>query len=287
MRLDELTPAHVRRAVDAYNRHAFPPGIGAKPRVTSADLTGAATIEALLERLDRLRATEVEGARRYSLQIGNHRYPFMKFVLEEYLVDEEFFFAVDTHDDLDIRPGHPDHAAWQELKHYNRELKSHIESAWRVAGLPTLDDLIALCESIAPVEHEGPKSARILLVEDDLAVAFALRALLCGRGYQVELAHTGERVLERMREALLPDLVVLDYELPGMDGEAVLDAMHDDARLAGTAILMATAAKIDLTRLTRVQGVLHKPYPRELLFDTIRRLLPDASVTVRDTPTGA
>lgn len=273
MRLDELTPAHVRRAVDIYNRHAFPPGIDVKPRTTSADLTGAATIEALLERLDRLRATEVEGAKRYSLQLGNHRYSFMKLVLEEYLVDSEYFFAVDTHDNLEVRPHAPDYATWQDVKHYNRELKSHIESAWRVAGLPTLDDLRALCEGLAPVECEVAKSARVLLVEDDLAVAFALRALLLGRGYQVELAHTGERVLERLREEPLPDLVVLDYELPGMDGEAVLDAVRGDARLAGLPILMATAAKIDLARLGRVNGVLHKPYPRELLFDTIRRLV--------------
>jgi CheY-like chemotaxis protein len=278
MRLDDLTPAHVRRAVDVYLRHAFPAGLAARPRITSADLTGAATMEQLFERMDRLRATDVEGCRRYSLQLGNHRYPYMKLVLEEYLVNGEYFFAADTHDNLDVRPHSPDYGAWQALKVHNRALKLEIESAWRVAGLPTLDDLRVLCADLSELEREDSKGARILLVEDDLAIAFAIRTWLCGKGYAVEIADTGEKTLERLGRDPLPDLVVLDYELPGLDGEAVLAQIKGDARLSGVPILMATAARVELSRLERVDGVLHKPYPRELLFGTIRRLLPPVRV---------
>jgi CheY-like chemotaxis protein len=273
MRLDELTPAHVRRAVDVYVRHAFPPGMGGTPRVTAGDLGGAATMEQLFERMDRLRATDVEGCRRYSLQIGNHRYPFMKLVLEEYLVTGEYFFTADTHDNLDVRPENPDYPAWQELKEHNRALKAEIECAWRVAGLPTLDDLRVLCEDLVALEREESKGARILLVEDDLAVAFAIRSWLAGKGYAVEIADTGEKTLERLACDPLPDLVVLDYELPGLDGEVVLERIRRDPRTASLPVLMATAAKVDLARLDRVNGVLHKPYPRELLIATIRRLV--------------
>jgi CheY-like chemotaxis protein len=277
MRLDEMTPAHVRRAVDIYLRHAFPPGMSGRPRITSADLGGAATMEQLFERMDRLRATDLEGCKRYSLQIGNHLYPFMKFVLEEYLVNGEYFFTADTHDNLDIRPEHPDYRAWQDVKLHNRALKLEIESAWRVAGLPTLDDLRSLCSDLGELEREDHKGARILLVEDDLAVAFAIRTWIAAKGYAVEIADTGEKTLERLAQDPLPDLVILDYELPGLDGEAVLDRIRGDERLHGVPILMATAAKIDLARLTRVNGVLHKPYPRELLIATLRRLLPVGS----------
>lgn len=273
MRLDEMTPAHVRRAVDIYVRHAFPPGMGGTPRMTSADLAGAATMEELFERMDRLRATDVEGCRRYSLQVGNHRYPFMKLVLEEYLVTGEYFFTADTHDNLEVRPEHPDYPAWQQLKDHNRTLKAEIECAWRVAGLPTLDDLRVLCEDLVALEREEQKGARILLVEDDLAVAFAIRSWLVGKGYVVEIADTGEKTLERLARDPLPDLVVLDYELPGLDGEAVLERIRHDPRTAALPVLMATAAKVDLARLATVNGVLHKPYPRELLIATIRRLV--------------
>jgi CheY-like chemotaxis protein len=273
VKLELLRPAHVRSAVDIYLRHAFPPGMGGRPRITSADLAGHETIEALFSAMDRLRATDVEGCRRYSLQLGNHLYPFMKFVVEEYLVNGEYFFSVDTHDELDVRPHHPDYSAFQDLKVHNRTLKAEVESAWRSFGLPTLDDLRSLCEALGEGEREEDKGLRILLVEDDLAVAFAIRTWLCAKGYAVDLAHSGEATLQQLRGEALPDLVILDYELPGLDGEAVLDEIRGDVRLAGLPILMATAAKIDLARLGRVNGVLHKPYPRELLFATLRRML--------------
>jgi CheY-like chemotaxis protein len=273
VKLELLRPAHVRNAVDIYLRHAFPPGMGGRPRITSADLAGHETIETLFAAMDRLRATDVEGCRRYSLQLGNHLYPFMKFVVEEYLVNGEYFFSIDTHDELDVRPHHPDYSAFQDLKVHNRALKAEVESAWRMSGLPTLDDLRSLCEELGVGEREESNGLRILLVEDDLAVAFAIRAWLCAKGYAVDLAHSGEATLQALRSEALPDLVILDYELPGLDGESVLAEVRGDVRLAGLPILMATAAKIDLGRLGRVNGVLHKPYPRDLLFATLQRML--------------
>ena len=115
----------------------------------------------------------------------------MKFVVQEYLVDGEFFFSVDTHDDLDVRPDTPDYDAWQELKRYNRELKAQIEAAWRAAGLPTHDDLRAPVEGLAPVEREEQKRARLLLVDDEADVARGSRRCSRARGYEVELAYDG------------------------------------------------------------------------------------------------
>lgn len=273
MRLNELTPAHVRRAIDVYLRHAYPPGASVAPPMTSAHWMGPATIEELLVALPRDTACEVEGGHRFALQLGNHRYPFMKFVLEEYLVAEEYFFSVDTHDNLLIRPDAPDYSEWLALKDYNRDLSAAIEGAWRVAGLPTLDDLRALCESLAPVEHEDDKGVRILLVDDNLTVAFGLRSLLCGRGYQCRIAHTGEMALEELARDPLPDVVILDFELPGMDGRAVLSRLRADARTAKLPVLMATASKIELVRLPDVDAILRKPYAREPLFRMVRELL--------------
>lgn len=272
MRLTELTPAHVRRAIDVYLRHAYPPSSSASPPMTSAHWLGPATIEELLEALPRDRACEVEGGRRYSLQLGNHRYPFMKFVLEEYLVAEEYFFAVDTHDNLAIGEDAPDYADWLALKDYNRDLAAEIEAAWRVAGLPTLDDLRALCESLAPAEAEADKGVRVLLVDDNLTVAFGVRSLLCGRGYQVRLAHTGEAALAELTRDPLPDVVILDYELPGLDGQAVLTRIRQDPRTASIPVLMATASKIELVRLPLVDALLRKPYAREPLFRMVREM---------------
>ena len=123
------------------------------------------------------------------------------------------------------------------------------------------------------MEREGEKRARILVVDDEKDVAMGLRALLLARGYGVDLAHTGEDVLEQLAEDPLPDLVLLDYELPGLDGQAVLIEMRASARLADVPVLMATASQIELGQLQRVSGFLQKPYPRGVLFKMIRRLL--------------
>jgi CheY-like chemotaxis protein len=272
MRLNELTPAHVRRAIDVYVKHAYPPSCSTAPPMTAAHWMGPTSIEELLEKLPRDGACEIEGGHRYSLQIGNHRYPFMKFVLEEYLVAEEYFFAVDTHDNLDVSPDAPDYRAWLALKDYNRDLGASIEASWRTSGLPTLDDLRALCESLAPSEREADKGVLVLLVDDNLTVAFGLRSLLRARGYQCRIAHTGEMALAELARDPLPDVVILDYELPGMDGRAVLAALRADPRTAALPVLMATASKIELVRLPLIDGLLRKPYAREPLFRMVREL---------------
>jgi CheY-like chemotaxis protein len=273
MRLEEMTPAHVRRAVELYLRHAWPPEVSARPRITVRDLEGANTLAELFKRFESSPRDQEEGYLRYALRLGNQRYPFMKFVVQEYLVAEEFFFSVDTHDKLDVRPTAPDYEAWQELKRYNRELKETIEQAWRAASLPTHEDLRLLCEGLAPVEREERKRARLLLVDDEKSVALGLGALLRGRGYEVEVFHTGEAVLERLAREPRPDLLLLDYELPELDGQAVLETVRADPRLADLPVLMATASSIDLSQLGRLNGILRKPYPREVLFTMLARLL--------------
>ncbi len=273
MRLEEMTPAHVRRAIDLYLAHAYSDEADIKPRITSALLEGANNMSDVFAKMEHREQDQEAGSLRYTLRLGNARYPFMKFVVQEYLVDAEFFFSVDTHDNLDVRPGAPDYDRFQELKHYNRSLRDDIERAWRDADLPTLEDLRVLAEGLAQVEREEKKRALLLIVDDEMHVCEGLAALLRARGYDVENAFTGEAVLERVAHDPLPDLVLLDYELPGLDGEEVLSRLRADPRTGDLPILMATASSIDLTRLRRVSGLLHKPYSREVLFAMIAQLL--------------
>ena len=199
----------------------------------------------------------------------------MKFVVQEYLVDEEYFFSVDTHDDIAIGPDNPDYDGWQDLKRYNAELKQEIEAAWVRAGLPTHLDLRVLAEGLAQVEVEGQKRARLLVVDDETDVAQGLKALLQGRGYQVECAYDGQQVLDRLGRDPLPDLVVLDYAMPELDGQEVLRRLRQDPRTERLPVLLTTASSIELKELQRASGLLRKPYPREVLFALLGKLLPN------------
>jgi CheY-like chemotaxis protein len=275
MRLENLTPAHVRRALNVYLEHAWPAGCGSTPTITLEDLQGLNDLESLFKKFERVEGGG-GGLNRYALRLGNSRYPFMKFIVQEHLVNGEYFFSVDTHDNLDIRPDSPDYPEWERLKSFNRGLKHEIEVGWEAARLPTNADLCALLEELACVEKEESKRQAILLVDDEAEVATGLAALLRARGYDVEVARDGLEALERLALDPIPDLVLLDYEMPQLDGEEVLRRLRRDERTAHLPVLLATASTIDLSRLRRVSGLLRKPYPRHILFAMIARLLETA-----------
>ncbi|HEU4641480.1 MAG TPA: response regulator transcription factor [Gemmatimonadaceae bacterium] len=86
--------------------------------------------------------------------------------------------------------------------------------------------------------------SRILIVEDNPDLAYGLRTGLEIEGYDVEVAEDGERGLARARE-WLPDLLILDLMLPGMDGYRVLRALRDDGHEMPVLILTARGEEAD------------------------------------------
>jgi CheY-like chemotaxis protein len=272
MRLEQMTTTHVRRAMSVYLHQAWPTGAEGEAKRILEGLEGLDRLDRILEGFEKV-GGKGEELRRYALRLGNARYPFMKFVVQEHIVDGEFFFSVDSHDNFEVVQGAPDYEEWQELKGFNRRLKREIEAEWLEVGLPTNILLRALMEELARVEREEEKRQRILLVDDEQEVAEGLAALLRARGYDVELARDGMVALERLREDPLPDIVVLDYEMPRLDGEEVLRCLRGEERTAGLPVLLATASSIDLGRMRQASGLLRKPYPRHVLFEMIARLL--------------
>lgn len=271
-----MTPDHVRAAVALYLEHAWPASSGRKPPIDRADIEAPSTLREMRELFDHPPKASGVTHRRYTLRLGNYRYPFMKFVIQEYLVDGEFFFSVDTHDEMRVDPSMPDYDEWQELRVFNRKLKGDIERAWAAAELPTHDDLRALCEGLARLERSdvgAGTQGHLLIVDDEEAVAVGLAAMLRARGYAVETAFDGRQAFERMARDPLPDLVVLDFSMPELDGEEVMRRLRADPRTAGVPLLLATASDIDLATLQRASGLLRKPYPREMLVGMIDRLL--------------
>ncbi len=80
----------------------------------------------------------------------------------------------------------------------------------------------------------------VLLVEDDPSVSDMYRVRLELDGFRVLVAHDGETALRLVRE-LSPELVLLDYRLPRMDGPAVLRALRADERTRGQAVVVLSA----------------------------------------------
>ena len=74
--------------------------------------------------------------------------------------------------------------------------------------------------SLAQVSAASPRQAAVLIVDDAPAHLGALRSMMLQQGYQTFVANSGERALGIAQRAL-PDLILLDIVLPGMDGMEV------------------------------------------------------------------
>ncbi len=82
--------------------------------------------------------------------------------------------------------------------------------------------------------------ARILLIEDNPQNRYLTRFLLEQRGHEVLQADTGPLGLE-MAASSRPDLILLDIQLPGMDGHAVARALKGDPQLKSIPIVAVTS----------------------------------------------
>jgi two-component system KDP operon response regulator KdpE len=109
-------------------------------------------------------------------------------------------------------------------------------------------------------------SERILVIEDDPAIASLTHLQLENRGYEVQIAHDGVEGL-RQAYAWQPDLVVLDIMMPDMDGWTVCERLRE---LSDVPIIFVTAVgkEADIVRGLEMgaDDYLVKPFsPRELM----------------------
>ena len=81
---------------------------------------------------------------------------------------------------------------------------------------------------------------KILVIEDEEDIADLVAFNLRRNDYEVEMAHDGLRGLASARE-LLPDLIVLDLMMPGMDGISLFKELQRDAATRKIPVIMLTA----------------------------------------------
>jgi len=117
---------------------------------------------------------------------------------------------------------------------------------------------------------------RILVVEDNLASRQLLMEFLSGQECETFSASDGGAALEAAR-AFRPHVVLLDIQLPVMDGLAVLGAMRRDPRLSRARVIAVTAYAMqgDREELLRkgFDGYVGKPVDFGVLLDEINKVL--------------
>lgn len=269
MRLSALTAAMVEKAVGIYQDLAY--GSGRAQKHIEPPKEGLAEGVLAMFHKEHVESVPGHGCCRYSMRLGNRNYPFMKLLLQEHLVAGEFFFAVDTHDQMEIGPEFPDYEQWMAVRRFNRELKRRIEEGFEQAGLDTA--AVVRRHLVASCGVDGaPCRGLVLIVDDEPDLAAAVEVLIRRLGFRTVVVGDGLGGVAATRE-LLPDLVLLDYELPELDGLQVIERLRADPLTKDVPILLNSAARISMADIQKADGFLSKPFPESLLREMLERVL--------------
>jgi len=124
--------------------------------------------------------------------------------------------------------------------------------------------------------------SRILIVEDDSDIAALISHYLEKAGYAPEIAVDGSRGLTSARETP-PDLVILDWMLPGLNGLEVCKALRQNDRTAALPIILLTAKGEESDRIfgldSGADDYVVKPFSPSELMARVRALLRRATTS--------
>jgi CheY-like chemotaxis protein len=116
----------------------------------------------------------------------------------------------------------------------------------------------------------------IVLIDDEFGLSDVLTATLSDAGYRVFAAVNGVQGLAVMAEHP-PDLVLLDYMMPILDGPGVLQAMRADPKLTQVPVVLMSAMPeaVVRRRTTDYSAFLRKPFDFEALIGAVVKILGD------------
>ena len=179
------------------------------------------------------------------------------------------------------------------VKPLGRQL-SHIDgiSAATIMGdgsVMLILDLVALMRNVSNIakveQQKANKSVKqahkplVLIVDDSVTVRKVTSRLLERNGYEAQVATDGIDALEKLQE-MLPEVIVLDIEMPRMDGFEVANHIRHNPRLQHIPIVMITSRTGEKHR-ERAFGIgvneyMGKPFQEQMLLDTLTRFTQQA-----------
>jgi len=121
--------------------------------------------------------------------------------------------------------------------------------------------------------------ATILIVEDNEANRLLASAVLERDGFSVVMAGNSEEALQ-MLAAKTPDLILMDVQMPGVDGLSLTRTLKRDERMAGIPVVALTALAMlgdrERTLEAGCAGYISKPIDTRTFAAEVRKYLPPA-----------
>lgn len=127
--------------------------------------------------------------------------------------------------------------------------------------------------SLAPAPGAAP---RLLLCDDDKAIRLILRKAFEGEGWQIDEASDGEQALEQIAKAV-PDVLVLDLDMPRLDGMGVVKGLRQGLGLLDLPIIILTASSDDKSQEQALSlgadDFVTKPFKPSIVAARVKALL--------------
>lgn len=117
--------------------------------------------------------------------------------------------------------------------------------------------------------------ARVLVIDDEPDVVRLIVKVLSGRGHIVQIARDGASALLRVKHEP-PDVILLDSDLPKIDGAEVCRRIKTDAGTREIPVVMMTSSYIDIYDVGNDGGpeaYVVRPFVREVLANVVERVL--------------
>jgi CheY-like chemotaxis protein len=114
----------------------------------------------------------------------------------------------------------------------------------------------------------------VLVVDDEFGVAEVLQSILEDEGYRVVTAINGKQAMTRLGEHT-PDVIMLDYMMPIMDGTQTLAAIRKDPALKNIPVIMMSSLEEAAVRetCTEYETFLRKPFRAMAVLRLVAQLL--------------
>ena len=119
-------------------------------------------------------------------------------------------------------------------------------------------------------------ASKVLVIDDEEDYRLILKDYLTAEGYEVRLAVDGREGLARAAE-FLPDIILVDWSMPNMDGQDFVRSLRRTSGLRGIPVLMLTARAAAADELEALHfgsdEYVTKPFSAEDLLARVRALL--------------
>lgn len=120
-------------------------------------------------------------------------------------------------------------------------------------------------------------AAQILVVDDDPSTTHLLNVALTRMNYQVALLHNGQQAIEYLQTHPLPHVLLLDYHLPYVNAESVLQILRQlDVGQNVRVVLISADPHVE--RLARQHGIQHV-LPKPFRYQQLQQLLHEFGVS--------